>query len=125
MLAVAAVKPAASMKTSQSRAAMTLAIPASIGEGTAIIGVSPSVAESDARVASTSPAHTMTSDSASSENASRTFASAVRAASHAVLAGAGHSHATRSAWPAVRRGHTSETGGGGSDPHNALYAIAS
>src|SRR5258707_13699222 len=103
---------------------MTLAIPVSMGNCTAISGALPRWSESDARVVSTSPAQNTTNDSASPENARRVFTSADRAPSHAVLSGAGHSHATRNGWPAVRRGHTSETGGGGSDPHNALYAIA-
>ncbi len=124
MLAVTAVNPAASMSTSQSRAARTLAIPVSVGDTMAISGASPASA-SAARVDSTSPAHRTINDSASPGSAARIVANAECAASHAAPSGAGHIHAARSARPAVRRGHSSGTGGGGNDPHNALYATAS
>jgi hypothetical protein len=78
-----------------------------------------------ARVDSTLPAHSTINDSALPGSAARAAASAECAASHATSSGAGNIHATRSAWPAVRRGHNSGTGGGGNEPHNALYATAS
>ena len=73
-----------------------------------------------ARVDSTPPTHNTMSASASPGSAATAPASAACAAAHPPEPGSGHRNATRNAFPAVRLGHISGTGNGGTDPASAL-----